>query len=148
MIEAAVLKGCMLLAEFTDKELALLCEILDEHTLDTGDILFQEGSAADGLYWVVDGQLGLSQRKLGEIGGATVGDALGVLSLIAMGKRESTAVATTACRLYCLDRHGYHRLVEDAPRAACKLHEAFLKDFGEAVRESMTHAANSVDRNS
>lgn len=148
VIVAEDIKNLSLLSDFADKELDLLCELLQERSLDAGDILFQEGSAADGLYWLADGQLRSSQTQLGAVGSITVGDAFGVLSLIALGKREVTVVADGPCRLFFLDRHGYHRLIEDAPRAVCRLHEAFLKDFGQAVRESMTHVANLVDRNS
>lgn len=142
------IKNLALLEDFADKELNVLCELLQERSLDAGDILFQEGSVADGLYWLADGKLRLSQTQFGEVGNVAVGDALGVLSLIATGKREATVVADGPCRLYFLDRHGYHRLIEDVPRAVCRLHESFLKDFGQAVRESMTHVANLVDRNS
>ncbi len=144
----ADLKSFKLLSEFSDDELDAMSELLEEIDLDAGDILFQEGMSADGLYFVAEGRIKLTQKDLGEIGQAVAGEALGVLSLMVAGNRETTAVAAAPSRLFHIDRQGYHRMTEDLPRAVCKLQELFLKDFGEAVREGFAEQLDSVDPDS
>ena len=131
------LKRFSLLEELSGEECETFVEELQAFELGAGVMLFEEGQESQGLVLVVEGELQLECARLGSLGSAGPGSALGALSLVVPGKREATAQATAPCRLLTLDRSGFRRLVEDAPRLACKLEEAILREFAAAVREGL-----------
>ena len=131
------LKTFALLAEFTDEDREALFELLEDKKLAKGRRLFVEGGEAEGLVLVRSGTVRLSSKRSGDLGVVGAGVVLGALSLIALGPRESTAKIEENCDLWELPRTAYRRLVEDAPRTACKLSEAILLDLVSLVRPGL-----------
>jgi CRP-like cAMP-binding protein len=140
------LKRFALLAELGDEERELVIELLERLDLDPGEQLFAEGQEAEGLFFVERGALELSSQRAGKLGKASAGEALGSVSLVAVGPREATAVAGESARLWLLSRESFRRLAYDSPRAACRILEAALADFAGAVREELDRFAGPRSR--
>ena len=136
-MNAADLKRFALLAEFDNEDREALFELLEPKTFNKGRSIFREGTEADELVLVVSGRVALySKRWPGDmsVGPGTV---LGGLSLFVMGPREITAKAEVASKVLQLPRTSFRRLVEDAPRAACRLAEALAKELANDAREAL-----------
>lgn len=121
-------------ADLGDEEREGVAALLREVVLDPGETLFVEGDEANGLFLVSSGRLRLARRMPPCRGTVGEGAVLGALSLVAAGPREATAVAEGACRVLWLPRSAFRRLVEDAPRAACRLLESVVSDLAVQLR--------------
>lgn len=131
------LKAFPLLSEFNDEDREALFELLEPKRLSKGRSLFREGTEADGLMLVVSGRVALQSKRRPGDDSVGEGAALGGLSLFALGPREATAKAEVPCEILQLPRESFRRLVEDAPRAACRLAEALVKELAGDLREAL-----------
>jgi CRP-like cAMP-binding protein len=134
---AADLKVFELLADLSDEERELVAELLERTSLDDGEQLFAEGQESEGLVLVEQGALLLTSNRAGALGQVAAGESLGAVSLVAVGPREATAVASGATRVAVLSRESFRRLADDSPRAACRMLEVALGDLAGAVREGL-----------
>jgi len=136
-VNAAELKPFALLQDLSDEEAELLAEELESRELAPGRALFEQGADADGMFLVLEGRLTLASREQGELGGVGRGELLGALSLVAPGRREVSAVAAEPCRVAWLEHGAFRRLMDDAPRAACRILEALLRETAGQLREAL-----------
>jgi len=143
--QAAALKRFALLVDFCDEDREELFSLLEEKTLVAGRSLFREGSEAESLVLLRSGTVQLKSARAGDLGRAGEGTALGALSLVCVGPREATAIAETPCELLLLPRTSFRRLVEDAPRTACRLAEAILRDLATLVRPGLDRLATGIE---
>ena len=135
-----------LLAELDPDERAILADLLEEHRLAPGSMLFAEGDDADSMVFVASGALKMERRSVGTVGTLGAGACLGGAALVTLGARESTCTALEPTRVLELDRSAFRRLVVDAPRAACRLLEAVAAQIAEAARAALDSvAAAAVD---
>jgi CRP-like cAMP-binding protein len=134
---SAALSGFPLLEELRQADRETLAEYLEERAVDTGMQLFVAGEESDSLHLVVEGGIRLERRgtPLASVG---KGEAIGGLGLALVGTRECSAVVEEPSRVLSLDRASYLRLRMDAPEVALSLHEALVRDFAAAVRESLS----------
>lgn len=136
------LKQFSALAELAEPEREAVADLLEPLELGPDRQLFREGQEAEGLLLVESGALRLESKRQGALGACGAGTVLGGLSLVAVGPREATAVATERSRVWLLSRTSFHRLVEDAPRAGCRLLAAVLADVAQAVRGGLSELAS------
>jgi CRP-like cAMP-binding protein len=129
----ALLDGFPLLSELTTEERGSLEACLETRELDAGSVLFHGGEETDALYFVVDGALAIKSegQTVSELG---VGEVIGALSLVCVGRRECEATAAAPTKLLSLTRESYVRLREDLPALALRLQEAILRSFSMLVR--------------
>lgn len=137
------LKRFPLLAELSDEDREAIFELVDLQTIRKGRSLYRETAEADGLVLIVSGEVRLSARACADLGSLGEGTILGGASLLSMGQREATAKAETDCQVMILPRTAYRRLVEDYPRAACRLTEAIAVELAGLLRESIEPVASS-----
>ena len=137
MSDGPELKAFALLAELSEDERELVTDLLERVDLDSGEQLFCEGQEAECLVLIETGSLDLTSARAGALGPVGAGECLGALSLVAVGPREVTAVASEAACVWVLSRESFRRLCEDAPRAACRILEAAIADFAGAVRDGL-----------
>jgi CRP-like cAMP-binding protein len=134
------------LAELDPEERALLAELLEEHRLPPGTVLFAEGDDASSVLFVASGALKVERRRVGAVGTLGAGACVGGAALVTLGAREATCTALEPTRVLELDRSAFRRLVVDAPRAACRLLEALAAQLAEAARAALDSvAAAAVD---
>ena len=137
MSDAGELKGFALLAELSEEERELVAELLERHAFDDGEQMFAEGQESEGLVLVEEGAMLLTSKRAGALGQVVAGESLGAVSLVSVGAREATAVASGATRIAVLSRESFRRLTDDAPRAACRILEGALIDLAAAVRDGL-----------
>jgi CRP-like cAMP-binding protein len=128
------LKRCAPFAGLSEEELELLEELLEPQRLVRGQPLQREGTEAEGLVLVEQGALRLETAREGVLVRCEAGSVLGALALVRVGTRMVSAVAEDETRVRVLSRTAFHRLTEDAPRAACRILEAILGDVAGAMR--------------
>jgi CRP/FNR family cyclic AMP-dependent transcriptional regulator len=131
------LAGFPLLADLGPDERRAVAQELEWLSFEQGVALFREGEPADGLVLLIEGRVRLVSRRTGCVGECGAGACLGALSLVAEGAREATGETLSRCRMLRLSREAYGRLVAGAPRAACQLLEAVLRDSAAVVREAL-----------
>ena len=136
------LKGFALLADFTEDDCLAIMQVLEQSSLMAGRRLFREGGQSDGMALVVEGTLRLESRRTEQQLRVGAGTALGALALVGMGPRESTAVSETPCEILWLRRSEFRRLVDDAPRTACRLLESIAGEFAGRVRRELDSIAS------
>lgn len=121
-------------ADLGEEELELLEELLEEQRLVRGQPLQREGTEGEGLVLVEEGALRLETAREGALGRLGAGQVFGGLSLASVGPRAVSAVAEEETRVRVLSRTAFHRLTEDAPRAACRILEATLGEVAGTLR--------------
>jgi CRP-like cAMP-binding protein len=131
------LKRFRLFSELTDSDRDAVTELLEPTELAAGRQCFREGQEAEGLVLVDSGELRLESRRSGELGSIGAGAAVGGLSLLVVGPREVTAIATVPSRVLLLSRSAFLRLSEEHPRAGLRLAQAIVAEFAGAVRQGL-----------
>jgi len=131
------LKRFDLLSEFGEEDREVFFELLEEQQIAKGRRVFSEGSESEGLVLVEVGSVRVESRRGGQPEILEAGSALGTLSLVAVGPRESTIFAETACTVHLLPRTAYRRLADDYPRTACRLVEAIVEDVAGLSRSAL-----------
>jgi len=131
------LKRFALFADLGDAERDELAALLEERDVSAGETLFEAGDDADALLLVLDGAVELTAGGSGatlRLGG---GDAIGGLSLFAVGTRETRAVGREATALRLLRREDFLRYAEDHPRAAFRIAAALASDVAQHARAAL-----------
>lgn len=136
------LKRFRLFSELTDCDREAVVELLEPTELVPGRQCFREGQEAEGLLLVESGELRLESQRSGELGCIGEGTAIGGLSLLLVGPREVSAIATSPTRVLLLSRSAFLRLSEDQPRAGLRLAQAIVTEFAGAVREGLDRIAS------
>ena len=135
------LKQFALLSEFAEADRLEISQLLESRSLIAGRKLFREGGQSDGMALLVEGTVRLESQRIQQQVRVGAGTALGALSLIDMGLRESTAVTETPCEILWLRRTDFRRLVDDAPRTAFRLLEAIAGEFAGRIRRELDSIA-------
>ena len=138
------LKEFALLEGLSGSDRSELAEVLEPLELPAGFVVYEEGDAAGGLLLVAEGRVSLCSARAAGCVEYGPGSVLGVLSLVAGGVREATARTASHSRLWLLRRDAVERLIERAPRTACRLLQAVLHESAGLLR-AMAHAS-LVDR--
>ena len=103
----------------TDAKLAELAGVLSTQSVPAGQIIAEEGSSGDTMFFIADGEVRIEKRV--ETGGAkelallVPGDSFGEIALIEKSSRSARAVAQTDCLLFVLGRDGLDRWLRSDP---------------------------------
>lgn len=146
-MNAVELKRFQLLAELEDEEREAIVDVLEPVELDARVELFAAGEQSEGLCFVAEGGVRVESARVDgsalELGPGAV---LGALSLVSSGARETSAETTSRTRVYVLRRSSFRRFADEAPRAACRLLEAILRDTARLGREALMLAPELQER--
>jgi CRP-like cAMP-binding protein len=146
-LSAVDLKRFALFEELSEEEREVLADGIERIELEPGDVLFREQEEGSGLVLLVEGRVRLESTRTGELGSVGPGTALGAVSLVAVGPREVSAVAESACSILLLRRSAFRRLADDTPRAACRLAEAIAREAAALLRAGLEPLVrHAVDR--
>ena len=126
-----------LLAELPEPDACTLAGAFEWLAVEPGRVLFREGDAADALWLVLEGRVGLESSRSARAGECGPGQALGALSLVERGARESSARTLSRCRLLRLHHSAYEHLVATAPGTACRLMEAIARECAVSLRGAL-----------
>jgi CRP-like cAMP-binding protein len=137
--EIARLQENPLLALFDAEALRLIAFSSETRLLRGGDVLFREGDASDGGYYVVSGTLHLATDGFEETHGP--GAIIGETALFAGTERPGTATAQGPVTIRRIPRHLMRRILEEYPQTAQRL-QAYL----EARMGDVTARLRRIDR--
>jgi CRP-like cAMP-binding protein len=137
-VNATALKPFALFSDLGDGEREELAELLEERDLSAGETLFVEGEESDALVLVLRGSVELASRRSVEKIAVGAGGTIGVLALVAVGARETTAIGVDASELRLLRREEFLRFAEDHPRAAFRIAAAVAAEVAQHVRAAFT----------
>jgi CRP-like cAMP-binding protein len=108
--------------EMSEDQLRLIAFGADRRVISGGQLLFREGSPAEGAYVILTGSVELSRtgRNGQQVVEAVVGAGtmLSELALITLVERKFTAVAREDTSIIRITRALFHRLMEEFPDAA------------------------------
>jgi CRP-like cAMP-binding protein len=108
-----------LLALFDPEALRLIAFSSETRLLRGGDVLFHEGDASDGGYYIVTGALLLTSGETEESHGP--GTLVGEAALFTETERPATATAHGPATVRRIPRHLMRRILEEYPDTAQRL---------------------------
>ena len=133
----AVLRGSLLLREFSDVGVRILAEACEERSVGRGTYAFRAGEPSTALCFIGRGTLQLQIREGGQaLGEVKSGDTLGNFALLAEGEHLLSAWAVSDVELAVLERAAFENLRKQKPQATLKLLLALAQDFGERLRDA------------
>ncbi len=115
------LKKVPLFADMPETDLERLCEMVDEVTLNVGQILFLEGSPGDRAYVIKEGQLDILQQYAGRevlVAVRQSGDVIGEMALVEDMPRSATVRAKTNTLLLAIHKDQFNKLLDMSSSAA------------------------------
>ncbi|KQU73154.1 cyclic nucleotide-binding protein [Aminobacter sp. DSM 101952] len=127
-----ILSGVRLFEGFTQEQLRLLAFGAENVNLPADRKLYREDDEADSAYVVISGRIALYREADGvrlDLGSAGPGAMLGELALIADTRRLTSAAAAIDSEIIRLNRKMFHRILEEYPEAAARLHQHILEDL-------------------
>ena len=127
-----ILSGVGLFSELSDEQLRLLAFGAEPAHFPAGREIFREGAPADCAYVVASGRVVLYRDAGGEavaLSRLGEGAILGELALIAAGKRLTYAAAETDVEAIRLSRSLFHRILEEYPQVAARLHARMMGEL-------------------
>lgn len=114
--DAEWLAGVSFFKDFTPEELSQVAALAQEVDAEPGAELMEQGRMGDVCYVIVEGDAGVY------ISGEHVatlheGSMVGEMALVGHVPRNATVIAETPMVLAAFDRDGFHRLLDDMPKA-------------------------------
>jgi CRP-like cAMP-binding protein len=103
-------------------------------SLKRGDILFSEGDASDGAYFILEGAFSLQGTESKELA-AQSGDLLHPLALLTDLKRPATAKAKVPSEILKIPRQVFLRILNNAPALALRLRDKLTRDLSRRAQE-------------
>lgn len=134
------LVGVPIFYSLTEKEKIDIIQVMQQFTLECGDILFQKGELGDAAYIIKKGVIQIYTHKLDgeqvQIATLGVGDILGELALLDGTERSATARASETTCLLRIDRDQFELLRRNMKSAAYKLVRAILVNICDRIRST------------
>ncbi|XP_062323258.1 cGMP-dependent protein kinase 1 [Osmerus eperlanus] len=114
------------LSRLDDEQTAMMVDLLVSVDFKPGKDVIEEGTEGDRMYIVADGDLHVTQagRNLRTL---TSGDVFGELAILYNCKRTATVKASTAVRLWCMERQTYRTIMTDKSKKKREQVMGFLK---------------------
>jgi CRP-like cAMP-binding protein len=123
--DISILGRVGLFRDLNRDQLRLLAFGAEHVKVPAGRNLFHEDSPADCAFVVIEGEIELFRIRNGkrtDLGRIAKGSLLGELALICEGRRPTSAGALVDSELLRLDQKLFHRLLEEYPETALRLH--------------------------
>jgi sulfate permease, SulP family len=128
----------------TEEDATTLIHHCERIEVDSGEIIVNAGDAADSMYFILDGRVGImipasqgATTRVRSLGRYTT---IGEMGLIANVPRSATIQAEIASVLYALNAHQFEAIKEDDPALAQKL----LTYFVSVMAERLTFANRTI----
>ena len=118
------------------RDLAIIARHAEEVSLREGSVLFEEGSAGDAFYVVVDGEAAV-QRRGRKVHALGAGDYFGELALLDAAPRNATVVATSPLTVAVLGARVFAVLLKELPNMSDKLLRGMARRLREADAKSV-----------
>ncbi len=124
-ITPEIIKKCQLFANLADSEIDALTVYLEPIQLQSGEILFHQGSPSDSAYILVSGHMSVSiigsDEKPHIIGEVSRGESVGEMGLLSEELRSATVTTTRVSTLFKLSEEHFSALCHKYPDILMKL---------------------------
>lgn len=129
------LKRIELLQQLGPEALRLIAFSAEARIVQAGDILFREGEAADAGIVVLSGEIVLTQAEYPDRPPQKAGPGalLGEMAMISPTERPATAVAAEISSILRIPRALFHRVLQEYPDCAVRLHADIARKTGETT---------------
>ena len=134
-----ILGGTPLFAGAPEDVLSTMGNRMQMLRLSEGDILYNEGDLADGLYLVVNGKVAIWSGAV-EIRERIEGEYVGELALIDDSPHSATVRAKTDAILLKLHRGDFHQVLSTSPQVASGL----LRILGQKIKQDTVYQIAAV----
>ena len=137
-----------LFTNLLDEEINILVKHAKIHSLDQGEMLFQEGDDGDFFAIVIEGQIDITKQTENEtpiaIASLTNGATLGEMALIDHETRSASAVAAKPSTIFVLSRQSFDTLIDQSPRCGVKLIRKIATNLCSTLRHTSNLFADSI----
>ncbi len=117
---------------------AIIRQVLQTVTLESGEYLFRSDDTGSELFIVVKGEIDIlmpySEHHYKRLAKFGPGSFFGEISFLKSGARTADAKAVTKTELYVLSQEAFQQLIEQSPETAIKLLMRLGRDLGERLR--------------
>jgi sigma-B regulation protein RsbU (phosphoserine phosphatase) len=113
-LQKEALRCTKLFANASDKVLNRIARTLERVELSAGQVLFEKGDVADGLYIIVDGSIRIHDDAL-VLRHLNKNEAFGEVATLDRNVRSASVTADTHTTLLRLERRRLHELLADSP---------------------------------
>ena len=138
MAKIKPLKECPLFKNFSDKEIAVLSQIVSEKKIPAGTPLYIEGMIGETLFIIKKGSVQTSRNIPGvgerELAAIKSGEYFGEMSLLAGGTREVSARTVEETEFLTIDREDFQELLKTEALIALRLVMALALNLAEKTR--------------
>ena len=110
-----------------DEALRLLAFAAETKLFRAGDVLFREGDAADGAFFVTKGAFDLRAAHATEPVAVGAPALFGEMALVTETVRPCTAMATQMSTVRLVTRALFHRVLDESPNGAVKIRAMLLQ---------------------
>lgn len=132
------LRAISMFADFSDEECDHLLHVMVPRSIDSGDVVFNQGAQGDTLVVVMDGILRVevadAQGQSATVATVQAGELVGEMAVLDAAPRSASVVAATDCRLFELSRDGLERLRKTCPSASATIVGAVIGDVTRRLR--------------
>ena len=123
------LRRLPIFGELADEHLTRLCDIAEPRDIAAGETLIEEGSVADALYVIVDGEFEVSKRAGNSevvISTRGPGDVMGEMALLEQAPRNATVRALRDGRVLSISREAFYDMLTGNPSAVMAILRTFI----------------------
>jgi signal transduction histidine kinase len=123
------LRRLPIFGELADEHLNKLCDIAEPRSIPAGGTLIAEGSEADAMYVIVDGEFEVTKRAGNSdvvIGTRGPGDVLGEMALLEQARRNASVRALRDGRVLVISRDAFYNLLAGSPSAVMAILRTFI----------------------
>src|ERR671916_2103875 len=108
------LRRVALFADLATEDLEQLCQMARTDSVDSGELVFEEGSPGDALYVILDGELEVTKRQDGQavvLAVRRAGELVGEMSLLEQAPRSASVRALRESRLLVISQAAFQTLL-------------------------------------
>ncbi len=135
-----VFKDSVLFKGLEERIINILANISETANIPSETVIFSEGMPSDTMFVIASGRVEVlkdtAQGNESVIGELETGDVLGILSLIAGGKRTVTVKAKEQVVLVTITRDNFDKLVSNNIHAAYQIIVSITKYFADLFKDS------------
>jgi signal transduction histidine kinase len=120
MMTVDELRRVSLFADLATEDLEQLCQMARTVSVDSGELIFEEGSPGDALYVILDGELEVAKRQDGQdvvLAVRRAGELVGEMSLLAQAPRSASVRTLRESRLLVISQTAFQTLLSCSPSA-------------------------------
>jgi hypothetical protein len=120
----------------TTRQLAELARVVGERTVESGEVVVQEGEFDAQMYFIVEGQIRITKEET-PVNVLGPGEFFGEIAVFDGERRSASAIADGKVRLLRLDRQDLFEVMEEHPAIAVAICQTLSRRIRELLEERL-----------